>query len=155
MIWIRIQVTVSNLMINLFLPSSTSSEDEESNNVPLLGNTWDQGCDFHPTELHPTEQFQEYSTSSLRNRQQRIGLQCSPIDVNTPIRAWREVFKSTLLDKIVRYTNKYGQAHAKRWKDISRKDLESFFAVLFISGIQKIKGKPLNWFPTTGYWRIH
>jgi hypothetical protein len=36
--------------------------------------------------------------------------------------------------------------HAKRWKDISRKDLESFFSVLFILGIQKRKDKPLNWF---------
>jgi hypothetical protein len=63
--------------------SSSSSEDEESNNVPL-GDTWDQGCNFHPAEPHPTEQFQEYFTSSLRNRRQRIGLQCSPIDINTP-----------------------------------------------------------------------
>jgi hypothetical protein len=35
---------------------------------------------------------------------------------------------------------------AKQWKDISKKDLESFFAVLFISGIQKRKDKPSNWF---------
>ena len=51
-----------------------------------------------------------------------------------------------LLDKIVRYTNNYGQAKAKRWQDISRRDLEAFFAVLFISGIQKRKDKPSNWF---------
>jgi Transposase IS4 len=37
--------------------------------------------------------------------------------------------------------------HAKkRWSGISRKDLESFIAVLFISGIQKRKDKPANWF---------
>jgi hypothetical protein len=82
--------------------SSSRSEHEESNNV-LLGDTWDQECDFHPAEPHPTERFQDYFTSSLHNRQQLIGRQCSPIDVNTPIRAWREVFKNTLLDKIVRY----------------------------------------------------
>jgi hypothetical protein len=51
-----------------------------------------------------------------------------------------------MLDKIVQYTNEYGLAHAKRWKDISRKDLKLLFAVLFISGIQKQKDKPLNWF---------
>jgi Transposase IS4 len=56
------------------------------------------------------------------------------------------MFKPTLLDKIVRYTNKYGGANAKRWTDISKKELESFFAVLFISGIQKRKDKPANWF---------
>jgi hypothetical protein len=38
------------------LSSSSSSEEEESNNVPL-GDTWDQGCDFHPTEPHPTKWF--------------------------------------------------------------------------------------------------
>jgi Transposase IS4 len=48
--------------------------------------------------------------------------------------------------QIVKYTNEYGVVHAKRWKDISRKDLESFFSVLFISGIQKRKDKPSNWF---------
>jgi hypothetical protein len=132
--------------------NSSSSEDEESKNVPL-GDTWDQGCNFHTTEPHPTKRFQEYFTSSLRNRRQRIGLQCSPIDINTPIRAWREVFKNTLLDKIVWYTNKYGLAHTKRWNDISRKDLESFFVV---SGTQKRLDKPSNWFSNNcGYWRIH
>jgi hypothetical protein len=32
-----------------------------------------------------------------------LNFQCSPIDVNTPIRAWREVFKNTLLDKMAVY----------------------------------------------------
>jgi hypothetical protein len=41
------------------------------------------------------------------------------------------------LDKTVKYTNEYGLVHAKRWKDISRKDLESFFAILFILGNKK------------------
>jgi hypothetical protein len=66
--------------------------------------------------------------------------------VSTPIRAWKEIFKDKLLDKIVKYTNEYGQAHAKAWKDITRKDLLSFIAILFISGIQKRKDKPSHWF---------
>ena len=81
-----------------------------------------------------------------RSQRQKTGLLCSPIDVNTPIRAWRQVFTHALLEKIVRYTNEYGQLHAKRWKDIEKKDLEAFFSVLFISGIQKRKDKPSNWF---------
>jgi hypothetical protein len=57
------------------------------------------------------------------------------------------VLKNTLLDKIVWYTNEYEQAHAKRWSDIVRKDLESFIAVLFVSTVQKQKkDKPSNWF---------
>ena len=58
------------------------------------------------------------------------------------------MFKPTLLEKIVRYTNEYGRANAKGWTDISKKELESFLAVLFISGIQKRKDKPANWFST-------
>ena len=68
------------------------------------------------------------------------------MDVNTPIRAWREVFKNALLDKIVRYTNDYGRVKAKRWQDVERKDLEAFICVLFVSAIQKRKDKPSNWF---------
>ena len=125
--------------------SPSTTEEIEDNDIPL-GDTWDQGIEFQPIEPNPNQRFLEYYTSTSRTRSKRVGLQCSPIDVNTPIRAWREIFKNTLLEKIVRYTNEYGLLHSKRWKDISKKDLESFFAVLFISGIQKRKDKPLNWF---------
>ena len=66
--------------------------------------------------------------------------------MNTPIRAWRELFKNTILEKIVKYTNEYGRIHAKAWSDITRKDLEAFIAILVISGIQKRKDKPSHWF---------
>ena len=91
------------------------------------------------------ERFNEYQTASARSGRNKTGLQCLEMEVNTPIRAWRQIFQNHLLDKIVRYTNEYGQLHAKRWRDMTRKDLESFFAVLFISGIQKRKDKPANW----------
>jgi hypothetical protein len=83
------------------------------------------------------ERFDEYQTASARSGRNKTGLQCLEMEVNTPIRAWRQIFQNHLLDKIVRYTNDYGQLHAKRWRDMTRRDLESFFAVLFISGIQK------------------
>ncbi len=54
------------------------------------------------------------------------------MEVNTPIRAWQQIFTGHLLDKIVSYTNEYGRVHAKRWEDVSRQDLEAFIAVLFI-----------------------
>jgi septation ring formation regulator EzrA len=65
--------------------------------------------------------------------------------VNTPIRAWREVFKNALLlDKIIQYSNNYGQVKAK-WQDVKRKDLEAFICVvIFVSAIQKRKDKPSN-----------
>ena len=46
----------------------------------------------------------------------------------------------------MKYTNEYGLIHAKSWSDITRKDLEAFIAVLFVSGIQKRKDKPSHWF---------
>jgi hypothetical protein len=46
-----------------FFPSSSSSDDEDSNNVPL-GDTWDQGCDFKPTEPNPSIWFADHFTST-------------------------------------------------------------------------------------------
>jgi hypothetical protein len=66
--------------------------------------------------------------------------------VSTPIRAWRLIFTKNLLDKIVRYTNDYGEAKSKEWSDITRKGLEHFIAILFVTSIQKRKDKPSNWF---------
>ena len=76
--------------------SSTSSEDEDiTRNVPL-GDTWEQDCDFQPLEPHPTARFVEHFTATGCSRRQRVGLQCSTIDVSTPIRAWRQIFTTTL-----------------------------------------------------------
>jgi Transposase IS4 len=44
------------------------------------------------------------------------------------------------------YTNEYGETSCKSWLDVTKKDLEVFIAVLFVSGIQKRKDKPSNWF---------
>jgi hypothetical protein len=119
-------------------------DDEPTNNDPQ-GDRWEQDCDYLPPEPLPMEQFDEYQTASACSGRTKTGLQCLEMEVNTPIRAWRQIFQNHLLDKIVRYTNNYGQLHAKRWQDMTRKDLESFSAVLFISGIQKRKDKPANW----------
>jgi DNA polymerase III epsilon subunit-like protein len=121
-----------------------TTEDEDS--ISPAGDQWEQNYEYRPSCPLPSQLFQEHFVSSGRSKRQRIGLQCSPIDVNTPIRAWREVFRNTLLEKIVRYTNEYGRIKAKRWQDIDRRDLESFIAVLFVSAIQKRKDKPSNWF---------
>jgi hypothetical protein len=87
----------------------------------------------------PSQLFEEHFTSSSRSRQHQTGLQCSPIDVNTPIRAWRGVFKNVLLDKIVCYNNDYGRAKAKQWQDVKRKDWKrSFASSLFL---QSKKGR--------------
>jgi hypothetical protein len=125
--------------------SSSSSSEEEADHGAPLGDRWEREAEYQPSV--PTAQmFKEATTSVARNRRQRTGLLCNPISVNTPLRAWRSIFTDVLLNKIVKYTNEYGEMHAKQWKDITKKDLELFFAVLFISGIQKRKDKPSNWF---------
>jgi hypothetical protein len=127
--------------------SSTSSttEEEDNNDIPL-GDTWDQGIEFQPMEPNPSQRFVEYCTSTARNRCQRIGLQCSPIDLNTPIRAWREIFKNTLLDKIVRYTNEYGLLHSSDGKTFPRRTLNPFLLCSSYQESKKKKEKPSNWF---------
>lgn len=125
---------------------SSSSSESDDDSTFHQGNRWKEGVDYNPGPEEPMQRFQEYFTSTGRSKRERTGLQCSPIDVNTPIRAWRELFKNTILEKIVKYTNEYGRIHAKAWSDITRKDLEAFIAILFISGIQKRKDKPSHWF---------
>jgi hypothetical protein len=128
---------------------SISSNDSSDNNEPLcdlpMGDRWEVQAEYQPL-VTPMELFKEQSTSVARSRRDKQGLICNPISVNTPLRAWRAIFTDVLLHKIVKYTNEYGELHAKQWKDITKKDLELFFAILFISGIQKRTDKPLHWF---------
>jgi hypothetical protein len=51
-------------------------------------------------------------------------------------------------------TNEYGLLHAKRWKDISRKDLEYFLLCCSSQVSRKEKTNLLIGFPTIVYWRI-
>jgi hypothetical protein len=136
-----------------------SSESEEEDNTDdnaapeamPLGNIWEKNQDFCAPHPNPEDSFREYYTVASRSQKLVSGLVCNPIDVNSPIRAWREVFKRTILDKIVNYTNEYGQLNAKDWQNITRQDLESFIAVLFLMGVQKRKDKPANWFSDNPY----
>src|SRR5688500_2463102 len=65
-----------------------------------------------------------------------------------PIKAWQLIFTNTILEKIVKYTNNYGQLNggANKWSPVDWKDITNFFCVLFVAGIQKRKDKPSNWF---------
>jgi hypothetical protein len=119
--------------------SSTSSttEEEDNNDIPL-GDTWDQGIEFQPMASNPSQRFVEYCTSTARNCRQRIGLKCSPIDVNTPIRAWREIFKNTLLDKSVRYIPMNMDSYIPSdGKTFPRRTLNHFCCVVHIRNPKK------------------
>ena len=50
-----------------------------------------------------------------------------------------------IIDKIVSYTNDYGDSKSDSWTDISRTDLTDFISVLFISSVQKRKDRISNW----------
>jgi hypothetical protein len=96
--------------------SNTGETTDNEDDVGPAGDKWEEDSSQYRSLCPlPSQLFEEHFTSSGCSRRQQTGLQCNPIDVNTPIRAWREVFKNALLDKIVRYTNNYGQVKSKRW----------------------------------------
>jgi Transposase IS4 len=136
-----------SIRLNVLIVENDSDDSDSGSETSRQGEEGVVGADENSEEEADTE---EVATTIIplgaHDRRNKTGLQYSPFDVNSPIRAWRQIFTHTILEKIVKYTNKYGFVHAKRWKDMTRKDLESFFAVLFISGIQKRKDKPSNWF---------
>ena len=117
----------------------TAEDDDDDSTEEILGDS--------PSPI-PTDQFLEhFSWTGHHWTKKNIGLKCNPMDVNTPIRAWRQIFTKAILDRIVaRNTKEYVETHCKSWMDITKQDLEDFVAMLFVSGIQKRKGKPSNWF---------
>ena len=120
--------------------------DDESSDDDILGDHWTPG-DFTPPR-DPEELFEEAFTSTNRSGKLRTGLQVPPSYANSPIKAWRLMFTNSILEKIVKHTNAYGEIYggADLWTPIDKKDLTDFFSVLFVTGIQKRKDKPSNWF---------
>ena len=126
--------------------STEEEDDDEEQAEEILGDRWEDSEAYSPDPI-PTDRFQEHFSWTGRHRtKQMIGLNCNPVDVNTPIRAWRQIFTKAILDRIVGHTNEYGETHCKSWTNITKQDLEDFIAILFVSGIQKRKDKPTNWF---------
>jgi DNA polymerase III epsilon subunit-like protein len=96
--------------------SSTDTDDEPLATVPEqeapqvinnlqhttaavpLGDRWELDVDYLPVGSPPSQRFQEFFSPTGRSQRQKTGLLCSPIDVNTPIRAWRQVFTHALRD---------------------------------------------------------
>jgi hypothetical protein len=93
--------------------SSTGSEDEDITGNVTLGDTWEKECDFQSPDPNPKQLFEKQFTATSRSRRSLMGMQCTNIEVSTPLRAWRRIFTNSLLDKIVKYTNEIGVVHAK------------------------------------------
>ena len=73
------------------------------------------------------------------------GLRWSYNTVNSPMKAWRHIFTSSILDMIVKQTNEYCVLHCTRWVTVSKTDITGCFAVLFIASIKKRKDKTTSW----------
>ncbi|KAG7340621.1 transposase IS4 [Nitzschia inconspicua] len=113
----------------------------------ILGDYWQEG-EFIPSEV-PEEMFQKFNdcfSSPRRPGERRPGLQVSAGMANSPIKAWRLIFTTAILERIVKHTNAYGQKKLNlNWTPIDKADLTDFIAVLFVMSIQKRKDKPSNW----------
>ena len=119
--------------------STSSSSSEEP-----LGDVWERGVDFEPPLPTPADLFEQNFTR--RSNKIKTGLQCAIGSVNSPTKAWKQIFTNSILDKIVKYTNEYGEIMAKSWTNMTRDDLMDFICVLFVASVQKRKDKPSNWF---------
>jgi hypothetical protein len=83
----------------------------------------------------PTVKFKQIYSWIFRGLLKRlVATKCNHIDVNTPTQPWHQVFTKTILNRMVKYTNKYGEIN---WpQDVDRyhkNDLKSFFAALFVA----------------------
>ncbi|KAG7353811.1 hypothetical protein IV203_003166 [Nitzschia inconspicua] len=73
----------------------------------VLGDYWQDG-EFIPSEV-PEEMFQKFTerfSSPRRPGERRTGLQVSEGMANSPIKAWRLIFTTAILERIVKHTNK-------------------------------------------------
>ena len=66
--------------------------------------------------------------------------------LNSPTKAWRQIFTNAILNKVTTYTNDYGEKNHKNWTTIDRSDIIDFISILFLMSIQRQKDKPSNWF---------
>ena len=102
--------------------SLSSNMDEEP-----LGDSWERDTIFFEQEF------------TRRLNQIQTGLQCSKSSVNSPGKAWEAIFTNCILDKIVTYTNEYGEAMVSRWMKVTRSNLMNFISILFLASVEKEK----------------
>jgi len=124
-------------------------DSNEYNEAELaaVGDFWETKKGYKPDEGEiPGENFVGFYTSPTRTSKYRPGVQIPHASCNSPRKAWKQIFTVTILDRIVKHTNKYGERKSKEWTDITRTDLQDFIAVLFLMSVQKRKDKPSNWF---------
>jgi hypothetical protein len=113
------------------LPVSLSLSEEEvgtlMEDVAPVGDCWSEG-EFQP-QRRPYDLFEAHFKSTNRSGRTKTGIQVPPAYANSPIKAWRLIFTNTILERIVKHTNNYGELKARqdKWSSVERKDLINFF----------------------------
>jgi DNA polymerase III subunit epsilon len=152
--------SVDNIGVEEVLPTnledrflvSTNDPSQSQELIPeqiLMG--WEKNVGFdgvNVDELFAAAMEDNDARTRLRRESQnKTGVRCSVNSVNSPVKAWRHIFTSNLLEKVTKYTNEYGNAKCSDiYEDIKSSDITDFICVLFIASVQKRKDKPKNWF---------
>ena len=88
---------------------SDVEEDEITEDVDLPNSVlgWEKDTDFDGYNVMQkfNEVFEKHNTRHSCG--DRTGLQCLVNSVNSPLKAWQQIFTNSILDKIVLYTNHY------------------------------------------------
>jgi hypothetical protein len=124
-------------------------EEETDDNNPLIEPLgWKLDTPFQGIDT--TKRFQQaLKTRSSRRDDGEIvtGMKVLKTSANSPAKAWRLIVTTTILEKIVEYSNDCGKLSigTGSFTEICRSDIIDFICVLFVSSIQKRKDKFANW----------
>jgi DNA polymerase III epsilon subunit-like protein len=129
--------------------SEAVEEDNDCDNEEEEQSGWSKDVTFEGVDTDSLfdNAFRRRSTRNIGDDADlRTGVQCSENSINSPLKSWRAIFTTSILERIVQYTNEYGSAKDENWTNITRTDLTDFISVLFVSSIQKRKDRTTQWF---------
>ena len=149
----------SNGEISKFSSDSSSSSDlnSETETMNIGNDQWflnqqfdgfDANSIFESKRRERPQTRQEVATNKDTDKMpiSSTRLLMSANSVNSPTKAWRQIFTNAILNKIIKYTNEYGEKNHKNWIPVDRSDLMDFISILFLMSVQRRKDKPSNWF---------
>jgi hypothetical protein len=135
-------------------PTQTVTNEEakeEAKEEEVFG--WQRNITFQGVDT--TKLFNdEFQKRSTRNADDvtRVGVQCSTNSVNSPSKAWSQIFTVSILNRIVQYTNDYGSVKCKDWVNITRSDITDFFVYYLLHRFRKEKIHHLIGGRTMCFW---
>ena len=75
------------------------------------------------------------------NRINTVTLQCSYITINSPVKDWRATFLHSILNYIIRHTNKYVEDRCKDWSIRNCSDIITFICIIVFKVIFEIENR--------------